>query len=240
MHKLSSFTQQKICIKIIRLSVAIVLIVFGKVALCLGISGSPKNNQLLPGSSAYRMQAHLSMINHMAALLYPGSFRHYSNAYQASYNDEYGLSNIVLPPYTKQQVQWMLKEIRPVPAMSVGHYCDRLDSIVGCVDPLRLTVERQHAICVEVAKILPTLPTGTDHPLPVSISEMFVDLNYWQALPTVRSLLPKYTPQHDSDYSWDTSEARLRSAVDKLERAKKAYIAAVHNHVSGISRGSQH
>ena len=240
MHKLSSFTQQKICIKVIRLAVLVVVICIGRSVSSYGQSPGPNDNQLAPGSRAYRTHARVWMINHLAAQLYPGSFRHYSNAYRAIFNEQGGITDSPLPLYTKQQVQWILNEMRPVPGMSVGHYCDRLDSIVGCVDPLRLTVEQQHAICFEVAKILPTLPTGTDHPLPVSISEMFADLNYWQALPTVRSLLPKYSPQHDSDYSWDTSEARLRSAVDKLERAKKAYIAAVHNHVSGISRGSQH
>lgn len=221
------------------LAVMVVVIGSGKLVSCYGQSGNPNYNQLVPGSAANRTHAHLSMINHMAGLLYPGSFRHYPNAYRATFNEEYELSNTVLHAYTTQQVEWMMKEMRPVPGMSVGHYCDRLGSIVGCVDPLRLTVDQQHAICVEVAKILPTLPTGTDHPLPVGISEMFADLHYWQALPEVRALLPQYSPKHDADSSWDTSEARLKSAITKLEHDKQATTEAAYHHAQRISTGSK-
>jgi hypothetical protein len=231
MLKFSYFFQRESFIRAIRLAVVVVVIGIGRLVSCYGQVGNPKNHRLVNGFAEHRAEARLSMVTHMAALLYPGSFRHYSNAYRASFNDEYGLSNTVLPAYTTQQVHWMMTEIRPVPRMSVGHYCDRLGSLIGCVDPLRLTAEQQHAICVEVSRILPTLPTGTDHPLPVGISEMFADLHYWQALPEVRALLPQYSSEHDADASWDTSEARLRSAISKLEHEKQANTEAAHHHV---------
>ncbi len=215
-----------------RLPALAFFLVVGTIGACYGQSSAPNNSPLVPGSAAYRAHAILSTINSLAGLLCPGAFRHYSNAYRATYNDEYGLSNTVLPPYTFSQVRWMMREALPVPGMSIGHYCDRLGAIVGCVDRARLTSEQQGAICAEVAKILPTLPTGTDHPLPVCIAEMFANLHYYQALPEVKALLPKYSPQHDADYSWDTSEARLRSAISKLKSAKASHTGPVQGPTS--------
>ncbi len=234
-----SFINRRAYFKSLMLAVLVAPLFLATVCSSYAQLSSPNVNHLVPGSAAYRTHAHLSMINHMAPLLYPGSFRHYSNAYRATYNEEYDSSDTVLPPYTSSQVRWMLREMRPVRGMSIGHYCDRLGSIIGCVDRLRLTVKQQHAICVEVAGFLPSLPTGTDHPLPVCISEMFADLHYWQALPEVKALLPKYSRKHDAYYSWDTSEARLRSAISKLEAAEKKNTTVLPTHAHSTSARAQ-
>ncbi len=215
-----------------RVPALLVLLVLGAMRTCFGQSVHPTSNQLVPGSTAYLIHARVHMINIQARLLYPGSFAQFSNAYRAIYNEQGGISDARLPQYTMQQVQWIMKEMRTVRGMTVGHYCERLDCMVGCVDRARLTSEQQYVICTEVAQILPTLPTGTDHPLPVCIAEMFANLHYYQALPEVKALLPKYSPQHDADYSWDTSEARLRSAISKLKSAKASHTGPVQGPTS--------